>query len=232
MQRRARHLLSRQALAPLTRAQADAVTSKASTAVTSATHSSAGSCGAGSELAEPGAAAVIAKRFDIERPKYATPVQPFKPYDAWRLGPPIPGCEDERIENAHAVAEFRTPSDPAVGAPVKRLFRHSAGCPRRHPAAVCSARACLLWPARMSAGQLSALCELHMVLESAGAPSCVEPPSNHVVCSEGTVTGPRTMMPVSMTRTHCLDTERWQNPRCPARVCRTLRSARAASCAR
>ncbi len=85
--------------------------------MTSATHSSAGSCGAGSELSEPGGAAVIAKRFEIERPKYATPVQPFKPYDAWRLGPPIPGCEDERIENAHAIAEFRTPSDPAVGAP-------------------------------------------------------------------------------------------------------------------
>jgi len=85
--------------------------------VTSATHSSAGSCSAGGELAEPGAAAAVANCFEIERPKYATPVQPFKPYDAWRLGPPIPGCEDERIENAHAIAEFRTPSDPAVGAP-------------------------------------------------------------------------------------------------------------------
>jgi len=111
--------------------------------VTSATHSSAGSCSAGGELAEPGAAAAVANCFEIERPKYATPVQPFKPYDAWRLGPPIPGCEDERIENAHAIAEFRTPSDPAVGAPRQTpLLPQCRLFPKEdHPAAVRSAPA-------------------------------------------------------------------------------------------
>ena len=44
-------------------------------------------------------------------------MQPFEPYDAWRLGPPIPACQDERIAAAHAIAEYRTPSDPSVGAP-------------------------------------------------------------------------------------------------------------------
>ncbi len=96
---------------------AQAITSNASTAVTSATHSSAGSYGAGSEPAEPGNATAAAKHFEIERTKYAAPVQPFEPYDAWRLGPPVPGCQDERIEAAQAIAEYRTPSDPAVGAP-------------------------------------------------------------------------------------------------------------------
>jgi hypothetical protein len=99
------------------RVHVQAITSNASTAVTSATHSSAGSYGAGSEPAEPGRATAAAKHFEIERTKYAAPVQPFEPYDAWRLGPPVPGCQDERIEAAQAIAEYRTPSDPAVGAP-------------------------------------------------------------------------------------------------------------------
>jgi len=89
--------------------------------VTSATHSSAGS-----EPSQPGSAVAAAKHFEIERTKYAAPVQPFEPYDAWRLGPPVPGCQDARIEAAQAIAEYRTPSDPAVGAP-----RHTPGAVAR-----------------------------------------------------------------------------------------------------
>ena len=73
-------------------------------------------------MSVPGSAASAATSYAIERPKYAALVQPFEPYDAWRLGPPIPGCQDERIVAAKAIAEYRTPSDPAVGARLPRSF--------------------------------------------------------------------------------------------------------------
>ena len=82
--------------------------------------SNATSSTAGSEVSVPGSAASVATSYSIERPKYAALVQPFEPYDAWRLGPPIPGCQDERIAAAKAIAEYRTPSDPAVGARLPR----------------------------------------------------------------------------------------------------------------
>ena len=83
----------------------------------SAAHSVAASSTAASDLSEPAGASAAATSYSIERSKHAPPVQPFEPYDAWRLGPPIPACQDERIAAAHAIAEYRTPSDPAVGAP-------------------------------------------------------------------------------------------------------------------
>lgn len=82
----------------------------------SAAHSVAASSSAASDLSEPAGAASIATRYSIERSRHAAPLKPFEPYDAWRLGPPISACQDERIEEARAIAEYRTPSDPAVGA--------------------------------------------------------------------------------------------------------------------
>lgn len=83
----------------------------------SAAHSVAASSAAASDLSEPAGASAAATSYSIERSKHAAPVQPFEPYDAWRLGPPIPACQDERIAEARAIVEYRTPSDPAVGAP-------------------------------------------------------------------------------------------------------------------
>ncbi|KAK9837249.1 hypothetical protein WJX81_001439 [Elliptochloris bilobata] len=80
----------------------------------SVAHSSAASSTAASDLSEPAAAAAAATSYSIERPRYAAPVQPFEPYDAWRLGPPVPACQDGRIAAACAIAEYRTPSDPSV----------------------------------------------------------------------------------------------------------------------
>ena len=95
----------------------------------STTPSNATSCTAGSEVSVPGSAASVATSYSIERPKYAALVQPFEPYDAWRLGPPIPGCQDERIAAAKAIVEYRTPSDPAVGARLPRSFPGASRAP-------------------------------------------------------------------------------------------------------